>query len=114
MRLVVSVLLVIAAGCGGDDKPSQPDAPPTADAFQSTCGMPGDMGNEFGIGHFCNDFNDCSSLPMAPLCSIIGDSTTHFCTRTCDQAGSDAKCGTDTTCTCNSSNQCGCTPNSCL
>jgi hypothetical protein len=28
--------------------------------------------------------------------------------------GSTDQCGTATTCTCNSSNQCGCTPNACL
>jgi len=113
MRLVGPLLLAVAVACSSSSTSKTPDAP-SADAFVSTCGNPGDTGNELGIGHFCNDFNDCSSLPSAPLCSVIGDPTTHFCTRTCSMAGSNAACGTNTTCTCNNSNQCGCTPNACL
>lgn len=112
MRLVVPLLLVAAMSCSSSSDKKTPDAPPTVDAFQSTCGHPGDTGNEFMIGKFCTSFGDCPST--APLCSILGDPTTFFCTRTCPMAGSDASCGTNTTCTCNSSNQCGCTPNACL
>ncbi len=114
MRLVVPLLFVAAVSCSSSSTPKSPDAHATVDAFQSTCGHPGDTGNELGIGHFCTSLADCSSLSTAPLCSILGDPTTHFCTRTCSMAGSDAACGTNTTCTCNTSNQCGCTPNACL
>jgi len=114
MRLVVPVLLMLAMSCSSSSSHKAPDASSTVDAFQSTCGQPGDTGNELGIGHFCIDLSDCSALATAPLCSSLGDPTTHFCTRTCSAAGSNAACGTNTTCTCNSSNQCGCTPNACL
>ena len=114
MRFAVCAIVAVAVACGGSSSSKKPDAASSVDAFQSTCGHPGDTGNELGIGHFCIDFNDCSALPDAPLCSVIGDSTTHFCTRTCQGAGSNAQCGTNTTCTCNASNQCGCTPNACL
>ena len=113
MRLVVVLIaLGVAMACSSSGDKKSPDAASTIDAFASTCGHPGDTGNELMIGKFCQSFGDCPQ--SAPLCSIIGDSTTHFCTRTCQGSGSNAQCGTNTTCTCNSSNQCGCTPNSCL
>lgn len=110
--IVVMIALAVAMACSSSSDKKTPDAAVTVDAFASTCGHPGDTGNELMIGKFCQSFSDCPQ--SAPLCSIIGDATTHFCTRTCQGSGSNATCGTNTTCTCNSSNQCGCTPNSCL
>ncbi len=109
MRCLI-VVIAFAFACGNSTPKKAPDA--AVDAFASTCGKPGDTGNELGIGKFCTSFSDCPST--APLCSVIGDSTTHFCTKTCTTQGSTTECGTNTTCECNSSNQCGCTPNSCL
>jgi hypothetical protein len=109
MRAVLVVFTLLAA-CGGGT-PAKMDA--AIDAFFSTCGHPGDTGNEKGIGKFCQALSDCQGT-MAPLCSILGDTTTHFCTTTCQMMGSDASCGTNATCECNASNQCGCTPNACL
>ena len=105
------------AGAAIADAPTShpPDAPgATPDAFASTCGMPGDQGNELGVGKFCQTLNDCNGTPSAPLCSNLGDETTFFCTKFCSANGSADQCGTAATCTCNSSNQCGCTPNACL
>jgi hypothetical protein len=110
-RLVI-VAIAVAGACGSSTKPAHPDA--AIDAFASACGLPGDPGNELGIGKFCTALADCVGTPMAPLCSIVGDSTTHFCTKTCSSTGSASQCGTNTTCSCNTSNQCGCTPNTCL
>jgi hypothetical protein len=103
MRVLLIIGMFLAA-CGGDDSG-------TVDAFYSTCGHPGDMGNEVSIGKFCEDGTMCVST--APLCSNIGDASTHFCTRTCPM-GDNSVCGTGAQCTCNSSNQCGCTPTVCL
>src|SRR5262245_2074226 len=104
--------LIVVAACGGDGAKT-PDAS-TIDAYFSECGHPGDMGNELGIGKFCpNGLSDCSTTPMAPLCSSIGDRNTHFCTKTCPMGSTDA-CGTGAQCVCNGSNQCGCTPTACL
>jgi hypothetical protein len=108
-RFLFIALFVI--GCGGEDAAKTPDA--AVDAFQSTCGQPGDMGNELGIGKYCGSLSDCSSTPQARLCSSLGDPTTHFCTKTCPMGSTD-QCGTGAQCTCNSSNQCGCTPTACL
>lgn len=99
----------------GDDSPmTQPDAPTTPDTppSDSLCGQPGDVGNELGIGKYCEGIGDCSG--EAWLCSDIGDPNTHFCTKTCSSTGSPTQCGTGAECVCNESNQCGCTPSSCL
>ena len=79
------------------------------------------MGNEMGVGAFCEQLSDCEGTPAAHLCSDFGDPTTHFCTHTCTNAGSGSgsgsgsnQCGANATCECNASNQCGCTPNSCI
>src|SRR5262249_24591247 len=96
----------------GDEAGQPADA--SVDAYESECGHPGDMGNELGVGKFCpNGIGDCSTTPSAPLCSSLGDSRTHFCTKTC-QMGSTGSCGTGAECVCNSGNQCGCTPSACL
>lgn len=112
-RILIGVAAALFAACGGggSDKPNMVDA--AADAFESTCGKPGDVGNELGIGKFCASLSDCSTTPDARLCSSLGDATTHFCTKTCTM-GSTTQCGTGTMCVCNGNNQCGCTPNACL
>lgn len=112
VRFVIT-LVFVASACDGGGKDSPPDAP-SADAYFSTCGHPGDVGNEMGVGKFCASLSDCSSSQTSPLCSSIGDKTTHFCTHTCQANGPANQCGTGAECTCNASNQCGCTPSSCL
>ncbi|NVB80583.1 MAG: hypothetical protein HOV81_19470 [Kofleriaceae bacterium] len=99
-------------GCGGDDG-GNAAADASGDAFESTCGHPGDQGNDKGIGKFCTGLSDCSGNMDAVLCSSLGDPTTHFCTRTCPM-GDSSVCGTGAECTCNDNNQCGCTPTVCL
>jgi hypothetical protein len=115
MLIRIAIVSFAIAACGGGSESKPPDAfVPMADAFESTCGQPGDTGNEQGIGKFCTSFGDCADTPNAPLCSIIGDSTTHFCTKTCQSTDPPDVCGTATQCVCNNNNQCGCTPTSCL
>ena len=110
-QILFTALVFVACKSSSAAK-KMPDA--AVDAFYSTCGHPGDTGNELGIGYFCTGQADCQATPSAPLCSIIGDMTTHFCTKTCTTQGSTTQCGTNATCECNSSNECGCTPNACL
>ena len=115
--LAIALVLV---GCSSNTPPQKPDAPGIhvdampPDAFASTCGKPGDVGNELGVGKFCATLNDCSNNKSSGLCSNLGDETTHFCTKFCAMATGPADCGTASTCTCNAQNQCGCTPNTCL
>lgn len=108
----VLCILLLAWACGSSSTPKKPDA--AIDAVQSTCGNPGDVGNEMGVGKYCETLADCSGNGPSTLCSSFGDPTTHFCTHTCSSTGSAGQCGSATTCECNASNQCGCTPNSCL
>ncbi|HZS37908.1 MAG TPA: hypothetical protein VFF06_13820 [Polyangia bacterium] len=72
------------------------------------CGQPGDVGNNLGVGKYCNGFGDCTG--MANLCANLGDPQLHFCTMICQQGGN---CGTGATCQCQGG-QCGCFPDSCL
>ncbi len=113
IKLCAALAAALFMGCGGDGGKSQSPDAKAVDAFASQCGKPGDLGNELGIGKFCASLSDCSSTAMAKLCSTIGDSTTHFCTKTCTMGSTD-QCGTATSCVCNGSNQCGCTPMACL
>jgi hypothetical protein len=110
MKLLALLLGVLALGAGcGDSGSSAPDA------FFSICGQPGDPGNEIGVGQYCEAIGDCITTQNAPLCSRAGDSTTFFCTNTCN-VESDAgpsSCGTGATCTCGNGG-CGCTPDVCL
>ncbi len=103
-RLGLGLALALAA-CGSNAKP--------IDAFYSKCGQPTDTGNELGIGKFCELNSDCSAT--APLCSIYGDKTTHFCTKTCQGDAGVDQCGTATQCVCETGGAtCGCTPTACL
>lgn len=107
-----AVVAVITIACSSSSPKKTPDA--AVDATSSTCGNPGDVGNDQGVGKYCASLSDCSGNMSATLCSSLGDPTTHFCTKTCSSTGSAGQCGTNATCECNSSNQCGCTPNACL
>lgn len=109
---VICVAFAIAFAACSSSNDAKADA--AVDAFASTCGNPGDMGNELGVGHFCQQISDCSATTGAKICSILGDTTTHFCTKTCTNGGSADQCGANAECTCNASNQCGCTPSTCL
>ena len=104
--------VTLAFACGGNSTAKKPDA--AVDAFSSTCGNPGDVGNDMGVGKFCARLSDCTGNGNSTLCSSLGDPTTHFCTHTCTGSGSAGQCGSAATCECNTSNQCGCTPNSCI
>lgn len=111
--VMAAIAAVVTVACGSSDKKT-PDAAPVIDTAPSTCGNPGDTGNDQGVGKYCASLSDCSGNMTATLCSSLGDPTTHFCTHTCSSTGSADQCGTNATCECNNSNQCGCTPDSCL
>lgn len=128
---VLASLFALTAACssssssssssGGASDSGAKDSGGTIDAGASTCGNPGDTGNAIGIGKYCNTVSECSGTSDAHICSILGDQTTHFCTKVCtapDDAGTDGgatenPCGDGATCTCDPRG-CGCTPNACL
>ncbi len=95
---------LVLAACGS------PAAQP--DTFSSTCGKPGDTGNELGVGKFCTNLGECNGT--APLCSNVGDPTTYFCTRTCHLDAGVDQCGANASCECGGGATCGCTPIACL
>ena len=106
MPRLAALLALLIAACGESSS-----APP--DAFETLCGAPGDEGNELGVGKFCETLNDCSTTADAPLCSVIGDENTHFCTKTCMETDPDTVCGDGAECVCGNGG-CGCTPTACL
>lgn len=110
-RSIACMVIAALAACDGGGGSSP--AAVAADAIESSCGQPGDVGNELGIGRFCTSLGDCPD-PSAPLCSILGDRNTHFCTKVCQASGPADQCGTGARCACNPGGQCGCTPSVCL
>lgn len=86
-------------------KPHDLAAPPT-----SCCGVPGNPGNELGVGKYCDTLADCAGL-KANLCATVGNPNAHFCTRACTPGQPD--CGSGATCQCVGM-QCGCIPGECL
>jgi hypothetical protein len=72
------------------------------------CGVPGDLGNELGIGQFCLKSTECKAT--APFCTAAFLKQFHYCTALCDPAKDVvAQCGQDTICSCGGGG-CGCTP----
>jgi hypothetical protein len=113
MRNMCTALLVAFVACSSNSNKSV-DAKSTVDAFYSMCGEPGDQGDPDGVGMFCTSAATCPST--APLCSVLGSTTTFFCTHLCT-FGSAGTCDADATCTCEGSNNappCACTPTHCL
>jgi hypothetical protein len=83
----------------------------------SVCGLPGDPGNEKGVGKFCTDINNCSGLE-ADICTSIENSpsnplNTFFCTIVGCQTKDAGFCGSGAACAC-MTNGCGCTPIQCV
>ncbi|MDW8283099.1 MAG: hypothetical protein RMK29_15385 [Myxococcales bacterium] len=122
MRTSLACLLfatsTFMAGCptapGGEDLRMPVDM-----ALNSCCGMPGDKGNELGVGLFCRASPDCKGTGMfkAFLCSSAGNTpqrSTYFCTFLCEQQdGGSNQCGTGASCQCDGRG-CACVPDICV
>jgi hypothetical protein len=130
MRALGSVVLVLClVGCGSPGGPSNagPDlsaAAPAGPDMQpfSACGHPGDVGNNLGIGKYCDLSNlscgfgiECSALFNSQL---PADQQTYFCTKGCGLQTSATTpdpavdCGTGARCQCNAT-ACACVPLAC-
>jgi hypothetical protein len=79
----------------------------------SCCGIPGNPGNELGVGKFCQTSMDCSGL-KASICASTFAPNLTFCTLPCTMGGGNAQCGSGATCQCGGANQCACVPGECL
>lgn len=136
MRKLIVVLVLAMAGCGGTTKSGSgggggtaggsgtgggstaADMTPGGDLAgpESTCGHPGDTGNNLGIGKYCMTLGDCPTT--APLCTAIENgiepvnAQSYFCTTTCT-SGDNSKCGDNANCICQTANTCACVPVSC-
>jgi hypothetical protein len=106
-RIILLVLIGIMAACGGGSSAKSPDA--AIDAT-TVCGVPGDMGNDIGVGKYCTGLADCIADGL--LCTYPTDTTDHFCTKPCSMTGANM-CGMAASCQCQGG-QCGCVPQHCL
>jgi hypothetical protein len=123
MRLLFLAITVAFVGCsnnnnsgsssGGNDLATGPDM-----QLNSSCGRPGDTGNNFGVGQFCTKAQDCSSNSKAQACSaafnfLMLGPPTYYCTLTgCDPAVA-SSCGDQGAyCLCVSGG-CACVPGRC-
>ncbi|MDB4967639.1 MAG: hypothetical protein JWN44_3328 [Myxococcales bacterium] len=77
----------------------------------SCCGVPGNPGNEKGVGKFCASSLDCTGRP-ANICSSTFSMQLHFCTKACQKTVPN-DCGSGATCQCAGTN-CICAPGECV
>jgi hypothetical protein len=83
-------------------------SPPT-----SCCGVPGNPGNEQGVGKFCMSSADCMGQP-ANICATVADPTFTFCIKICSATGGNQQCGSGAQCQCGMGGmQCACVPGEC-
>jgi hypothetical protein len=78
--------------------------------FPACCGKPGDPGNDYGVGLYCTQQNDCLFTPRSTMCVISSTPAYHICTRPCTQA---SDCGMAAQCVC-SGGSCMCFPVACV
>src|SRR4051794_1945100 len=77
----------------------------------SCCGKPGNPGNELGVGKFCQDSLDCTSI-KATICAATFSPNLTFCTFSCSMTGPANQCGSGAQCQC-ANGQCACIPGEC-
>jgi hypothetical protein len=77
----------------------------------SCCGKVGNPGNEFGVGKFCQDSLDCTSI-QATICATTFAPNLTFCTMPCTMNGGNGQCGSGAQCQC-ANGQCACVPGEC-
>lgn len=102
---------------GGSILPDGSSTYPDGGAI-STCGRPGDRGNQFGVGKYCEQLSDC---PGQTICtaSVNTPSTpatnSFFCTLPCTPcSGGPNACGAGAECGCSAGlGGCACVPTSC-
>jgi hypothetical protein len=117
---VVGLGCVVAIGCGNGDTAPQDLGVADLRAIEdmtilvdlrvvSSCGQPGDPGNEVGVGKFCSTQAECTS---GTVCTHAFNEDTYFCTTACAASGIDPSCGSGAYCQC-STGGCGCVPGTC-
>ncbi len=79
----------------------------------SCCGIPGNPGNELGVGKFCQTAPDCAGQ-KANICAASFGANFTFCTMLCTMNGGNAQCGSGAVCQCGGNMQCACVPGECI
>ena len=119
MRLVLSLLALAAVAC--TDPPDNGDfgLPPDLKPPRSACGAPGDVGNQFGVGMFCNENKECIDNLRAQTCTALKNepslpmsNDSYFCTFICMADAGTNQCGVGAHCVC-SPLSCSCLPRTC-
>jgi hypothetical protein len=117
MRWACLLLLLSLAGCDDDVGGGAADLGLSADlamidqALNSQCGLPGDVGDDAGIGRFCTKDTDCMG---GTFCVHDVAPSLYFCSILCNPDGG-AVCG-DNRCDCANHATpvvCGCFPTKC-
>jgi len=99
-------------GGGGGGSRDLAVAPDLHSTPTSCCGVPGNPGNELGVGKFCQSSFDCTSQ-KANICASTFAPNLTFCTTGCMMGGDPAQCGSGAVCQC-ANMQCACVPGECL
>src|SRR5262245_25668494 len=95
--LIASVALACAVACGED---SSGNGEPDACAGATGCNGECELGNSYGVGHYCTEGGgECAGL-LATFCTVDFDDTSEtWCTRPCDPAADVVEqCGEDAIC----------------
>jgi hypothetical protein len=97
--LAVYVVLAVVSmpSCSSTVEPEQAD--PSLNRVEG-CGLPGSIGNDFGVGRFCERDSDCTSLasPLQLHCStVLVDAVLPLlCSASCEPGTTD--CGSGASC----------------
>jgi hypothetical protein len=99
-------------GGGGGGSRDLAVAPDLHSTPTSCCGVPGNPGNELGVGKFCQNSTDCAG-EKANICAATFASGLNFCTQVCTMGGGNGQCGSGAQCQCGMG-QCACIPGECV
>jgi hypothetical protein len=116
MKALFLTATLLLVGCGNSSSTPMDMGLMFDFTIKSNCGQPGDVGNNFGVGKFCQHESDCNGTPMPTLCTQLGDPNNYFCTIMCSNPDAGAsECGDNAVCACDPSGRgCGCFPTSCI
>ena len=95
LQHLIPVLTIALVGCGEESAKGDPIA--------DNCGFSTSLGNNLGIGKFCNESADCPEVASGAVlqCStvLVDNTLPLMCSRPCDLAAADSGCGTGAACT---------------
>lgn len=123
MRIPFLLFVIVSAAfaCSTPSDGAKKDAGSSTDAGGtfSACGVPGQVGNEIGVGQYCELITDCSGQTLCS--SLVNDPdnepqrNTFVCVLPCDPCTDPVGfCGSGASCVCQEAlGGCGCFPTAC-